>query len=174
MLYLETDTSAETTRIGLQKSWGGSIIEVSLNGTDYVNNDDPGRQIQTSLWDGNANYGTSWGYNPIEAGDHFFEGSPLLTYTLEADSVYTKTQPIQWAPENFGGGADPVPADAYIEKWISVVPGYNRVFRIHYKITHFGTDTHAQNTQELPVAYLNPNIPHFLYYGGGAPGPTRL
>ena len=170
MLYLETDTSAETTRIGLQKSWGGSIIEVSLNGTDYVNNDDPGRQIQTSLWDANANYSTSWGYNPIEAGDHFFDGSPLLTYTLQPDSVYTKTQPIQWAPENFGGyPGTPILGDAYIEKWISVVPGYSRVFKVHYKITHFGTDTHAEALQELPVMYVNPNVSLFYYYGGSEP-----
>jgi N-acetylmuramoyl-L-alanine amidase len=170
MLFLETDTPAETTRVGLLKSWGGSITEVSLNGTNYVNSDDPGRQIQTSLWDGNADYTTSWGYNPIEAGDHLFQGSPLLAHALLPDSLYTKTQPIQWAPENFGGGPEnPVTGDAYIEKWISVVPGYNRVFKVHYKITHFGTDSHAQNLQELPVAYVNPNIPHFLYYSGKAP-----
>src|SRR6266446_794782 len=169
MLELETDTSSETTRIALLKEWGGSITEVSLNGTDYVNNDDPGRQIQTSLWDGNANYITSWGYNPIEAGDHFFHGSPLLANTLMPESIYTKTQPIQWAPENFGSGTDPLLGDAYIEKWISVVPGYNRVFKVHYRITHFGTDSHAQNLQELPVAYVNPNTPHFLYYGGTNP-----
>ena len=169
MLQLETDTASETSRVGLLKDWGGSIAEVSLNGTDYVNNDDPGRQIQTSLWDGNANYITSWGYNPIEAGDHFFHGSPLLANTLLPDSIYTKTQPIQWAPENFGGGTDSVLGDAYIEKWISVVPSYNRVFKVHYRITHFGTDSHAQNLQELPVAYVNPNTPHFLYYGGTNP-----
>ena len=170
LLYLETDTSIETTRVGLQKSWGGSIIEASLNGTDYVNNDDPGRQIQTSLWDGNANYNTSWGYNPIEAGDHFFDGSPLLTYTLQPDSVYTKTQPIQWAPEKFGGGpGNPVLGDAYIEKWISVVPGYNRVFKVHYKITHFGTDSHGDAPQELPVVYVNPIVSNFVYYAGNAP-----
>ncbi len=170
MLFLETDTATETTRVGLLKSWGGSITEVSLNGTNYVNSDDPGRQIQTSLWDGDANYTPNWGYNPIEAGDHFFQGSPLLANTLLPDSIYTKTQPIQWAPENFGGGpGNPVLGDAYIEKWISVVPGYNRVFKVHYKITHFGTDTHTEALQELPVAYVNPNITNFLYYGGSAP-----
>jgi hypothetical protein len=148
LLYLETDTFTEMTRVELKKSWGGSIVEVSLNGTDYVNNDDPGRQIQTSLWDANANYSTSWGYSPVEAGDHFFDGSPLLTYTLQPDSVYTRTQPIQWAPENFGGGpGNPVLGDAYIEKWISVVPGYDRVFKVHYKITYFGTDSHADLIQ---------------------------
>jgi len=59
--------------------------------------------------------------------------------------------------------------DAYIEKWISLVPGYNRVFKVHYKITHFGTDTYTEALQELPVAYVNPNITNFLYYGGSAP-----
>lgn len=170
MLYLETDTSTETTRIGLLTAWGASITEVSLNGTNYVNHDDPGRQIQTSLWDANANYNTSWGYNPIEAGDHFYQGSPVLASTLLSDSIYTKTQPIQWAPENFGGGpGNPVLGDAYIEKWISVVPGYNRVFKVHYKITHFGSDSHADSTQELPVMYVNPIISNFSYYGGDAP-----
>jgi hypothetical protein len=169
-LYLESDTLTETTRVGLNKAWGGSIVEVSLNGTDYVNNDDPGRQIQTSLWDANANYSTSWGYNPIEAGDHFFQGSPLLTFDLLPNSIYTKTQPIQWAPESFGGGpGSPAPGDAYIEKWISVVPGYNRVFKVHYRITHFGSDSHADAPNELPVMYVNPIVSNLLYYAGDAP-----
>ena len=169
MFFLEARTSTDAARLGLLKAWGASITEVSLNGINYVNHDDPGRQIQTSLWDGNASYGGTWGYNPIEAGDHFFNGSPVLASTLLTDSIYTKTQPIQWAPENFGGGTGPVLGDAYIEKWISVVPGYNRVFRVHYKITHFGTDSHADATQELPVMYVNPIVPNFFYYGGSAP-----
>jgi hypothetical protein len=164
MLYLETDTSTETTKLGLRKAWGDSIVEVSLNGTNYVNSDDPGRQIQTSLWDTNSS-----AYNPVEAGDHFFNGSPVLGATLNSDSLYTKTQPIQWAPENFGGGTGPVLGDAYIEKWITVVPGYNRVFKVHYKITHFGTDSHADAPQELPVMYVNPIVSNFFYYGGNAP-----
>ena len=170
MLVLQTQTPTETVRVGLLKSWGGAITEVSLNGTDYVNNDDPGRQIQTSLWDANASYGTSWGYNPVEAGDHFFSGSPLLESTLTADSIYTRAQPLQWAPESFGGGwGNPVLGDAYIEKWISVVPGFTRVFKVHYQITHFGTDAHADAFQELPVMYVNPNAPRFVYYGGAEP-----
>lgn len=169
MIFLDARTSTDTARLGLLKAWGASITEVSLNGVNYVNHDDPGRQVQTSLWDGNATYGATWGYNPIEAGDHFFNGSPLLSSTLLPDSIYTKTQPIQWAPENFGGGTGPVLGDAYIEKWISVVPGYNRVFKVHYKITHFGTDSHADANQELPVMYVNPIVPNFFYYAGSAP-----
>jgi hypothetical protein len=59
--------------------------------------------------------------------------------------------------------------DAYIEKTISVVPGYNRVFKVHYKITHFGADAHAEAPQELPVVYVNGFINKFWYYGGDAP-----
>jgi hypothetical protein len=169
MFFLDARTSTDAVRLGLLKAWGAAITEVSLNGVNFVNHDDPGRQIQTSLWDGNATYGGTWGYNPIESGDHFFNGSPVRASTLLPDSIYTKTQPIQWAPENFGGGTGPVLGDAYIEKWISVVPGYNRVFKVHYKITHFGTDSHADANQELPVMYVNPIVPNFLYYGGSAP-----
>jgi hypothetical protein len=167
-LVLQTRTATEIVRVGLQKSWGGAITEVSLNGTDYVNNDDPGREIQVSLWD--ANHPGGWGYNPVEAGDHFYHGSPVLASAVAADSIYVKTQPLEWAPEAVGGGWNsPVLGDAYIEKWISVVPGYNRVFRVHYRITHFGSDSHGDAFQELPVMYVNPNVPRFLYYGGNAP-----
>jgi hypothetical protein len=168
---LQTQTATETVRVGMLQAWGGAITEVSLNGVDYVNNDDPGRQIQTSLWDDNADYITSWGYNPIEAGDQFFDGSPVLKSALLPDgSIYIKTRPIQWAPDNFGGGSgNPVLGDAYIEKWVSVVPGFNRAFKVHYKITHFGSDIHANKYQELPVMYVNPNVPNFYYYGGTQP-----
>ena len=170
MLVLQTQMPAEIVRVGLLKSWGAAITEVSLNGTDYVNNDDPGRQIQTSLWDANSSYAATWGYNPVESGDHFFNGSPLLASALTPDSIYTRTQPLQWAPESFGGGpSNPVLGDAYIEKWLSVVPGFNRAFKVHYKITHFGTDAHADAGQELPVMYVNPNVPRFVYYAGSAP-----
>jgi hypothetical protein len=170
MLVLRTQTPTETVRVGLLKAWGGAITEVSLNGTDYVNDDDPGREIQTSLWDHNSSYGSTWGYNPVEAGDHFYHGSPLLASTLTPDSIYAKTRPIQWAPENFGGGWDvPVPGDADVEKWISVVPGFNRAFKVHYKITHFGADAHANALQELPMMSVNPIVPNFIYYAGDAP-----
>jgi hypothetical protein len=73
------------------------------------------------------------------------------------------------AREFWGRAGQSVLGDAYIEKWITVVPGYNRVFKVHYKITHFGTDTHAEALQELPVMYVNENVPNFFYYGGSAP-----
>jgi hypothetical protein len=79
LLYLEKDTFTEMTRVGLQKSWGGSIVEVGLNGTDYVNNDDPGRQMQTSLWDANTPTTHKLG---IQSGR---SGRPFLRWQSAAD-----------------------------------------------------------------------------------------
>lgn len=169
MLYLETDTFTETTKIGLKKVWGASIAEVSWNGTNYVNTDDPGREVQTSLWDGNSNYGGGIGpWNPVEAGDSSFNGSPVLAQQLGVDNIYTRTQPLDWAPY-LSGKSSPWPGDAYIEKWITVVPGENRVFKVHYKVTHFGTDAHANAMQEFPVVSVNAPFNIYVSYNGDAP-----
>jgi len=34
--------------------WGGSIVEVSVNGTNFVNADDTGQEVQPAFYDGNA------------------------------------------------------------------------------------------------------------------------
>jgi hypothetical protein len=62
-----------------------------------------------------------------------------------------------------------VPSDVYIEQWLTPVPGYWRAFRLHYKITHFGSDTHANAGQEYPAVYLNRGFDTFVYYGGTDP-----
>jgi hypothetical protein len=170
MLYLEATTTNETTRVGLLTTWGGSVVEVSVNGVNTVNANDPGREVQAELWDGNvaANNLPFWGV--VQAGDHDYDGSPVLTQTVGPDSIYVKTQPLQWVPENFGGGSgNPVLADFYIEQWLTPVPGHGRAFKIHYKITHFGTDTHANAGQEFPAVYVNRGWDTFVYYGGTEP-----
>jgi len=170
MLYLEATTTNETTRVGLLTTWGGSVVEVSVNGVNTVNVNDPGREVQVGLWDGNvaANNLPFWGVE--QAGDHDYDGSAVLTQTVGPDSIYVKTQPLQWVPENFGGGSgNPVLADFYIEQWLTPVPGHGRAFKIHYKITHVGTDTHANADQEFPGVYVNRGWDTFLYYGGTEP-----
>jgi hypothetical protein len=56
MLYLESDSGTDASRIGLQTGWGGSIVEVSLNGTNFVNEHDTGREVQAAQYDGSAQY----------------------------------------------------------------------------------------------------------------------
>ena len=171
MLFMEADTGEEMARVGLLTSWGGSITEVSLNGVNYVNANDPGREVQAELWDGNTpDLSTPGFWGTVQAGDHDYNGSPVLTQTVTSDSIYIKTQPLHWIPEYFGGGSgNPAPSDIYLEQWLTPVPGHGRAFRIHYKITHFGTDTHANAGQEYPAVYINRGFDTFLYYGGTNP-----
>jgi len=112
MLYLESDSGTDVARIGLNMLWGGSIVEVDLNGTNFVNEDGTGREVQAAQWDGAAQYDNCagctgvFGWNPVQAGDKWNNGSPVLAQTVAADSIYVKTQPIQWNPDDKGGGSN--------------------------------------------------------------------
>ena len=143
----------------------------SLNGVNYVNANDPGREVQAELWDGNTpsiSDPSFWG--TVQAGDHDYNGSPVLVQTVDVSSIYTKTQPLHWLPEDFGGGSgSPLPSDVIIEQWLTPVPGHGQAFKLHYNITHFGTDRHADSVQECPVVYVNRGIDTFQYYGGLSP-----
>src|SRR6266852_705945 len=169
VLYLESDSGTDVSRIGLQTIWGGSIVEVSLNGTNFVNEHDTGREVQAAQYDGSAQYDNcagctgNFGWNPVQGGDKYDQGSPVLTQTLTADSLYIKAQPYQWNPDDKGGGAgQPVLGDTYVEATISAVPDHAFTFKVHYKITHFGTDQHANSIQEFPAVYVNLGFDRFV------------
>ncbi|HET6177300.1 MAG TPA: hypothetical protein VFE61_10225 [Candidatus Sulfotelmatobacter sp.] len=98
VLYLESGSTTDTARIGLQTSWGGSIVEVSLNGTNFVNEHDTGREVQPSYRDG-----SNQNYNPT-LGDLFDQGTPTISYIVEADSLFIQAQPLQWDLTSYGGG----------------------------------------------------------------------
>jgi len=65
-MILQNQTVSDTVCIGLETNWGGSIVEVSLNGTNYVNAHDTGREIQPAFYDGNAQYDACAGRAGIE------------------------------------------------------------------------------------------------------------
>lgn len=175
LLYLESD-GGDKTRIGLQTEWGGSIVEVSLNGTNYVNEHDTGREVQFAQYDGNASYGgcassgVGCGWNPVQGGDLYDEGSPVLAQTVGPDSLYIKAQGYQWFPNDKGGGpGNPVLGDTYVEATVTAVTNHASTFKVHSKVTHFGTDAHANALQEFPAVYVNLEYPQFTRYAGTAP-----
>ncbi|HUI42434.1 MAG TPA: Ig-like domain-containing protein [Terriglobia bacterium] len=176
VLYLESDTASTTSRLGLDTQWGGSIVEVSLNGTNFVNWHDTGREVQVAEYDGNAHYDGCagctgvFGWNPVQGGDKYDRGSPVLSQTLSADSLYIKAQPYQWNPDDKGGGPDqPVLGDVYVEATVSALTEHAFTFKVHYKITHFGSDQHADSIQEFPAVYTNLGYDQFARYSGQAP-----
>ncbi|MGH9579973.1 MAG: Ig-like domain-containing protein [Terriglobales bacterium] len=176
LLYLETTSEGNTTRLGLETQWGGTIVELSLNGTNFVNHSDPGREVQVALYDGNAQYdncaGCSgvFGWDPVQGGDKYGHGSPVLAQALANDFIWIKTQPYHWNPDDKGGGpSQPVLGDVLYEQMVARVPGHAQALRVQYRLTHIGTDEHANAVQEFPAVYANLGYDTFAYYGGTSP-----
>ncbi len=164
-----------TIKVGVETNWGGAITEVVWHGVNFVNAFDNGREIQVAVYDGNPDprcgdcLGAN-GWDPVQGGDHHKNGSPVLEQTFGEGSVYTKTSPYHWVPENKGGSKEePVPSDVIIEQWVSTLPELPSAVKLHYKVTHFGKDLHANTFQEFPAVYVNWEFAQFVYYSGDAP-----
>jgi len=170
-LYLDNGT----IKVGLETKWGGAITEIVWHGMNFVNDFDNGREIQVALYDGNpdprcGNCAGADGWDPVQGGDHHKNGSPVVEQTLGKDSIYTKTSPYHWVPENKGGSKEkPVPSDVLIEQWVSTLPEYPSAVKLHYKISHSGKELHTNTFQEFPAVYVNWEFGRFVYYGGEAP-----
>src|SRR3989449_11563522 len=75
LVYLEADTGSETARVGLETQWGGTVVEVSLNGTNFVNQFDAGREVQVAFYGGNLKYDACagctgvFGWDPVQRSE---------------------------------------------------------------------------------------------------------
>jgi len=175
MLYLQSHANGHTARVGVDTAWGGAIVEASMDGTNFVNAHDTGREVQPALYDGADQYPwpnmtVAYGWDPVLAGDSLNQGSPVLNQMLGTASIYIEAVPLQWNPAHYGGGAGaPIRADMTFEQTITVAPGTAAAFQVHYKMTHTGSDTHYNAHQEFPAVYVNSTYTTFAYYGGTDP-----
>jgi hypothetical protein len=174
--YLERVDGTDTSRIGLQSQWGASIVEASLNRRNFINSYDAGREIQLSLYEGGGRYDAcagctgTFGWNPVQGGDRYGNGSAVLSHSMAENEIYARIHPNQWYPNDKGGGrAKPVPSDVYFEQWVSAVPNKPRTFKVSVRITHFGSDEHPAARQEFPAVFGVRENAQFVYYGGAAP-----
>ena len=172
-------------RVGIEPRCGGTIAEITVSGTNLVNNFDcTGRQIQVAHYDGNSTYDScaactrTWGWNPVQGGDRHGYGSVVLDQVVTSSSIYIKTQPYEWFPDNKGGGPGmPVLSDVIIEQWLSFVPNEPYAVKMRSKTTHIGNDYHSLAAQEHPATYVNLGFDKLLYYGGSSPwtgGPPSI
>jgi len=175
-LYLETTDGRDTIRVGVAAKWGGAIVDLSYNGHHLVNAWDPGREIQASIWDGADTYDAcggcsgTFGWNPVQAGDRHGHGGPVVADSLAPDYIYTKTDVLEWFPDNKGGGSkNEVRAGLTLEQWVSVSPRDWRIIQVHYVATYLGKTVRVNSWQELPAVYVNSQFDRFVYYGGTAP-----
>jgi hypothetical protein len=165
VLYLESGSATDVARIGLETNWGGSIVEVSLNGINFVNRHDTGREVQPSYRDGD-----NQSYNPTLGGDDVDQGSPTLASTVASDSLFVQAQPLQWYSEVHGGGLGrPVLGDVLVEQTVTAVATEPHTFEVHIKATHLGSDLHTITGQEFPAVYTNRDYNRFITYTGSNP-----
>jgi len=65
--------------------------------------------------------------------------------------------------------ASPFLGDTYVEATITAETEHAFTFKVHFKVTHFGTDQHANALQEFPAVYANLAYSRFARYGGTRP-----
>ena len=165
LLYLESGNAVDTARIALYLDWGGAIVEVSANGTNYVNWHDTGREVQVSFRSASD---PNW--NPTQGGDQYNRGSPVTAENVTADALYVRTQPIQWTPDFYNGGSgQTVAGDMLVEQTVTAVRSSPNTFQVHYKFTHLGDDSHEIGPVEFPAVYTNQEYIRFVHYDGQAP-----
>ena len=129
-------------KVGVDLQWGGAVSVIMHQGMNLIDNHDTGRLAQVAFY--NDDTGT---WDPVQGGDVFNQGSPVLNYNIGTNLIYTKTQPRDWRTG--------VLTDTYVEQWVSLE---GQSVKAQYKFTHFGTDTYTFHDQEFPCAYINTQL----------------
>jgi len=161
-------------RVGIDLTLGGAITFLSegSNGPNIVNNRDFGRQIQTGLYGGPIPYtrGTKrpipqlepLGWNPVQAGDYYFNASRVLEYRqLDSARLYVRTAPLFWPLRD-------EPADCVMEHWLEVRENTVRV-RSRTTINRADTTQYEARGQESPAVYVNGPYTKVVSYTGDQP-----
>jgi hypothetical protein len=162
----------EAIKVGVDLSLGGAITWLSkADGENRVNNFDHGRQIQLSYFSGPVPFETAeqkpsehWrhlGWNPIQAGDDFRNGSEVIEHRNDGRGIYVKCLPLQW-PLNR------VPGECFFESWLELE---GSVLKARAKVTMARSDEtqYPARLQELPALYANAAYHRVVSYTGARP-----
>jgi len=149
LVYLDNSV----TKVGIDLQWGGAISLIMHEGMNLIDNHDTGRLAQVAFY--NDDSGT---WDPVQGGDVFNQGSPVLDSNADANLIYTKTQPRDWKTGML--------TDTYVEQWVSLE---GQSVKVQYKFTHFGTNTYTFHDQEFPCAYINTELYRLITYTNSAP-----
>lgn len=176
MSYIEN----EAIRLGVDLNLGGAITWLSKRGGEnMVNSWDLGRQIQMSYYSGPAPFRSGgqspakhWeglGWNPIQAGDDFGNGSRTLEHRNEGGRLYTKCVPMQWPLNGVAG-------DCTFECWLELE---GPVVKMRCRLQNARADkaSYPARLQELPAVYVNAPFHRLVSYTGAEPfsgGPTSV
>ncbi len=165
--------------IGSNRVAGGALWEWTHHGTQFINSRDYGRQIQSAYFD--PTYADSAGFfgliNPTEAGSRYTDvstdagrrqGSPLVDGHNTGLTQVTRTVPLEWSPQNFGGGPDNPVA------WSNMILGKNITLDYagmgpvaRYETILVPPSDSANSQFEIPTGYLRAEFDRFWTYDAG-------
>jgi len=162
-----------TIKLGINMELGGAITYLagSKTGKNLINNWDWGRQVQMSFFSGPIPYIENgqrpkehWehiGWNPIQAGDDFGNGSKVIKFEKNATSLYVKCIPMQWPLNN-------LPGECTYECWIEL-KGNTAQVRSRLNNARSDKNRYMARHQELPAVYSNGEYYRLITYKGAKP-----
>lgn len=169
MSYLDNGT----IKIGVDLNLGGAITYLSLadREANVVNNWDWGRQIQMSHYSGPTPFevpgkqpARAWakfGWNPVQAGDHFGHASKVVESSNDEKELFIKCVPMQWS------FAD-VPSECRYETRITL-KGNTAKVRCKLIASRQDNTLYPAQAQECPAIYVNSDYYRLMTYNGEEP-----
>lgn len=147
-----------TVRIGCDLNFGGAITWFSLSkGENLINNYDAGRQVQMSFYSGPkpftskgqtpAKHWAHLGWNPIQAGDDFGDGSKVTFHDNDGKRLRITCKPLQWPLNGIEG-------DCEFDTEISL-HGASAVLKYTLRNQRVDQTQYSARHQELPAVYSN-------------------
>ena len=156
-------------RVGVDLDRGGSIGTLAdcKSNSSVVNIHDLGRWIGQSYYAGPKPFGEAhpawedWPWNPVSAGSVYNDASKILEVKHEKQSIYIKSQPMQWALKR-------TLAECTFETWITL---HERTVQVRNRLTNTRSDTkqYPAMDQELPALYTIGSLHKLMTYSGDAP-----
>lgn len=155
--------------ISSNKVAGGALWSWNWNGVEFVNHSDYGREIQGALdWTDGTGL-----HNPTEAGSTYStssdpgnnQGSPLYAASNSGNIQTTLAVPLEWLPQNFGGGpTNPIIySDVLLGKEITL--NYNSMGPVAKYVTKLtlGSSVTSANLQ-APAAFLSSTLSRYYTF----------
>lgn len=170
MVYL----TSESMKVGFSMDYGGSITYLSPanSSVNMVNNFDLGRQLQYAYYSfpletykpNGVSPHPAWhsiGWDPIQTGDVYGNGSRVIERRVEGNKIYFKTIPMQWGYNN-------VPCECTVETYAELK---GNALEIRNVLQLNRTDSYplVPRGQDLGGGYLTSKFYRFKGYWGDAP-----
>jgi hypothetical protein len=153
---------------------GGAVWEWHWNGKQFISQYDYGRQIQSAVFFPAVSPITA---NPTEAGDKFStasiaagwrHGSPLLTAANSGSSQTTTCVPLNFVPEDFGGGQNQPVAWLGWQIGKTITLNFNGMPRVAKYVTKVVAESAQSNAQiEIPTIYTTGEFTRHYTYNVG-------